>query len=39
MINYEEIKSTDPEIYQAIMGELNRQSENLELIASENYVD
>ena len=39
MINYEEIKKTDPEIYQAIMGELKRQSENLELIASENYVD
>ncbi|MCK4357435.1 MAG: serine hydroxymethyltransferase [Candidatus Cloacimonetes bacterium] len=39
MINYEEIKKTDPEIYQAIIGELKRQSDNLELIASENYVD
>ena len=39
MINYNEIRKADPEIYQAIMGELKRQSENLELIASENYVD
>lgn len=39
MINYDEIKKKDPEIYEAIMGELQRQSENLELIASENYVD
>lgn len=35
---YEEIKDIDPEIYNAIRGELLRQQENLELIASENYV-
>lgn len=32
------IKKTDPEIYQAIIQELNRQRNNLELIASENIV-
>jgi glycine hydroxymethyltransferase len=32
------IKKTDPEIYQAIIHELNRQRNNLELIASENIV-
>lgn len=32
------LKSQDPEIYQAIKQELNRQNENLELIASENFV-
>lgn len=35
---YEEIKNIDPEIYSAIIGELSRQKDNLELIASENYV-
>ena len=32
------IKKTDPQIYQAIMQELKRQRNNLELIASENIV-
>ena len=31
-------KKTDPEIYAAIMNELNRERENLELIASENFT-
>ncbi len=35
---YEEIEKIDPEIHRAIRGELSRQKENLELIASENYV-
>lgn len=35
---YEELKNLDNEIYNAIRGELSRQKENLELIASENYV-
>jgi len=35
---YEEIKRNDPEIYNAIYGELSRQKEKLELIASENYT-
>src|SRR6202521_365281 len=32
------LKTQDPEIYEAIAGEARRQSENLELIASENYA-
>jgi glycine hydroxymethyltransferase len=32
------LKNTDPEIYNAIMGEVNRESDKLELIASENFV-
>ncbi|MBN2018220.1 MAG: serine hydroxymethyltransferase [Candidatus Cloacimonetes bacterium] len=38
MLNYDEIKKVDPEIYEAIMNEVNRQCNNLELIASENIV-
>ncbi len=32
------LRSQDPELYRAIAAECRRQSENLELIASENYV-
>ncbi|MDO9576752.1 MAG: serine hydroxymethyltransferase [Candidatus Cloacimonadales bacterium] len=32
------IKKNDPELYEAMYNELRRQSENLELIASENFV-
>jgi len=32
------LQSTDPEIYSALLGEEKRQSEGMELIASENYV-
>lgn len=32
------LKEHDPEIYQAIRGELHRQNENIELIASENFT-
>ncbi|HHW93005.1 MAG TPA: serine hydroxymethyltransferase [Clostridiaceae bacterium] len=35
---YENIKGVDPEVYEAIMGELDRQRTKLELIASENFV-
>jgi len=38
MLNYNEIKKVDPEIYEAIMNEVERQYHNLELIASENIV-
>ncbi len=38
MLNYDEIKKVDPEIYAAIMNEVERQYHNLELIASENIV-
>ncbi len=32
------LKVADPEIYQAIQSEVKRQNENIELIASENFV-
>ncbi len=32
------VRQTDPEVYAAIMGELSRQRDKLELIASENIV-
>lgn len=32
------IESTDPELWQAIKGEVQRQEDHIELIASENYV-
>ncbi|MBI4351961.1 MAG: serine hydroxymethyltransferase, partial [Elusimicrobia bacterium] len=35
---YEEIKKYDPQLYKAIHGEVLRQQNNLELIASENYT-
>ncbi|MDD5496082.1 MAG: serine hydroxymethyltransferase [Candidatus Omnitrophica bacterium] len=33
------LKKADPEIYKAILDETMRENENLELIASENFVD
>ena len=38
MAFYEELKATDPEIYQVLADERRRQNEGLELIASENFV-
>jgi len=35
---YEEIKKNDPQLYKAVKGEVLRQQNNLELIASENYT-
>lgn len=35
---YDHIKAQDPELYSAIMSELNRQRTKIELIASENIV-
>lgn len=32
------LQKSDPQVYEAIKGELSRQSEGLEMIASENYV-
>ena len=34
----ERLKKIDPEIYAAIMNEVRRQEENLEMIASENFT-
>ncbi|MEE8424888.1 MAG: serine hydroxymethyltransferase, partial [Elusimicrobiota bacterium] len=32
------IKTQDPDVHEALTAELRRQANNLELIASENYV-
>ncbi len=32
------LKKNDPQVYRAVMGEVKRQQEGMELIASENYV-
>ncbi len=37
-MSMENVKRTDPQLYDAIMGELKRQQDKLELIASENIV-
>ena len=36
--NFDEIRNVDPEIVERIEAELKRQRENIELIASENFV-
>jgi glycine hydroxymethyltransferase len=36
--DWEALKTTDPEVAEAIAGELNRERTNLRLIASENYA-
>ncbi len=38
MFTYADLKAADPDIYNALMGEMKRQVEGVELIASENYV-
>ena len=35
---YEHIKAQDPAVYAAMMRELSRQRDHIELIASENFV-
>ena len=35
---YELLKTNDPELYQAVINETNRQRNKIELIASENFV-
>lgn len=37
-MNYKKLKKYDPQVYKAMLGELKRQQEGMELIASENYV-
>ena len=34
----DKLYKTDPEVYKAIIGEATREHDNLELIASENFV-
>ena len=38
MIDFPHVKNSDPEVYAALMDELNRQESFIELIASENFV-
>lgn len=38
MLDLQLVKSTDPELYESMVKELNRQENNIELIASENFV-
>ncbi len=38
MIDYTAIKNSDPELYECLQKELGRQKNNIELIASENFV-
>ncbi len=38
MFNYKNLSAQDPEIIKAVRQEIKRQSEEMELIASENYV-
>lgn len=35
---YQHVKETDPKLYDSLIGELNRQQNKLEMIASENFV-
>src|SRR5690242_136767 len=38
MPTYDALKLADPQVFAALMGEMRRQQEGVELIASENYV-
>jgi len=38
MIDNKDLKVSDPEVYEILMNERKRQEENIELIASENFV-
>ena len=38
MMPLEPLKKTDPEIYEAVAGEIERQQSHIELIAAENFV-
>jgi len=38
MLNYKNLSSEDPEIYKTVEKEMTRQTEEMEMIASENYV-
>ena len=38
MFEFSNLKAQDKEVYDAIMGEISRQQNKIELIASENFV-
>ena len=37
-MSYEKIRQQDPQVYESMMRELQRQRDHIELIASENFV-
>ena len=37
-LRYQDLASLDPEVYEQILGEVSRQRNTLEMIASENFV-
>ena len=37
-VRYQEMRDLDPEVFDAISGEIARQRDTLEMIASENFV-
>jgi len=37
-MQYNNLKSVDPEVYEAVVAEISRQRNKIELIASENFV-
>ncbi len=38
MPTFDHLKTADPSVYEALMGEMRRQCDGVELIASENYI-
>lgn len=38
MFDYKNLKKSDPAVWKAVMGEVKREEEGIEMIASENYV-
>lgn len=38
MLTYDALAAQDPDVYSALMGEIHRQRDGMELIASENYI-
>lgn len=38
MFTYSDLKAADPDVYATLIGEMRRQTEGVELIASENYI-
>lgn len=38
MLDFSKVKEADEQVYESMMDELNRQQQNVELIASENFV-
>ena len=38
MYSFDEVMNLDPEVAKAMTDEINRQNDNIELIASENFV-